>query len=287
MVAVISQPDRPRGRGRQPSPSPVARVAQREAATLLQPQSASDAGFLETLRGTAPDIGVVAAYGQFLPRSVRELPTCGYTINAHASLLPRYRGAEPIARALLAGESRSGISIMQLVREMDAGPVAFRRELAIGETENRLALTERLAILAAEAIDDALEAISEATITWSEQDASLATEAPKLDRAEAIIDWREDAPGLVRRIRALSPQPGATTELSGTKLRILEARALPAGPNPEDAIPGQVVRDAAALRVATGDGWLLPLRVQRAGGRALTIEEFLRGNDIPDGRILG
>ena len=173
--------------------SPVAQIASQAEIPVLKPASVGERTFVETLESLKPDIGVVAAFGQFLPRSIRELPSRGYLINAHASLLPRYRGAAPIARALLAGESRTGVSVMRVVRDMDAGPVAMRREIKIGETENAAELTDRLARLSADAIEEALEAISLETIRFTEQDASQATSAPKITREDAIIDWREDA----------------------------------------------------------------------------------------------
>jgi len=270
--------------------SPVAQIASQAEIPVLKPASVGERTFVETLESLKPDIGVVAAFGQFLPRSIRELPSRGYLINAHASLLPRYRGAAPIARALLAGESRTGVSVMRVVRDMDAGPVAMRREIEIGETENAAELTDRLARLSADAIEEALEAISLETIRFTEQDASQATSAPKITREDAIIDWRNDARSLERRVRAMAPRPGASTTLQGETLRILEAKVLPAGTDPLSAVAGQVVRDSASalpLRVATGDGWLVPLRVQRGGGRVLDIEAFLRGREIPDRAILG
>ena len=160
MVAVVSQPDRRRGRGRKLSPSPVAALALERSVPLYRPESVGDADFAAALAAHGIDAGVVVAFGQFLPKRVRELPRVGYLINAHASLLPRHRGAAPIARAILAGETRTGISLMRVEREMDAGPVALVRELAIGEGEDAGALAERLSSLAAEAVCHALDQIA-------------------------------------------------------------------------------------------------------------------------------
>lgn len=295
VVAVVSQPDRPRGRGRRVAPSPVSQCAQRENIALLRPEQsggAKDPALLDTLRRLAPDLGVVVAFGQFLPRSLRELPKLGYMINAHASLLPKYRGAAPIAHAILNGEQATGISVMRVEREMDAGPVALTRELEIGPEENAGELGERLALLAADAIETALDEISRGEISWTEQDPSQASEAPKLEREDGRLDWREASSALLRRIRALAPVPGAFTTLDGETLRIHSATlalAPLAGERPPDSeVPGTVlIRRSPPMTIATGEGWIAPLRVQRPGGRALPVDAFLRGRPIPDGARLG
>jgi methionyl-tRNA formyltransferase len=284
VVAVVSQPDRPRGRGRRLSPSPVAEVALGAGLPLLRPERVGAPEVVEALAGHAPDLGVVVAFGQFIPRRVRELPALGYCINGHASLLPRYRGAAPIARALLNGDARTGVSVMRVEREMDAGPVALVRELAIAPDETGGELEARLAELTAQAIAEALDQIAAGRVVWSAQDASRATLAPKLERHEARIDWSRPCAALANQVRALAPTPGAVTLLDGEPLRILAARA---EPGPVDAAPGTVRRRAGApLRIATGDGWLVPLVLQRAGGRALDVDAFLRGRSIPDGARL-
>jgi methionyl-tRNA formyltransferase len=285
VVAVVSQPDRPRGRGRQPSPSPVAALALRSGIALLRPERVGEPETLDALGACAPDLGVVVAFGQFLPKAVRELPSVGYTINGHASLLPALRGAAPIPRAILAGMRETGISVMRVEREMDAGPVAFARATPIGEEESAGELEARLAELAAEMISEAVEAVAHGRIRWTPQDEARASFAPKLEPQETWLDFREPAPLLARRVRALSPRPGARTTLCGETLRILAARAL-AGR--ADALPGTVrLSGEPVLRVATGDGWLVPLLLQRAGGRPLAAADFLRGRAIADGAVLG
>ena len=288
MVAAVSQPDRRRGRGRKLSPSPVSQLALARGVPLYRPESASDPGFAEALAEHAIDAGVVVAFGQFLPKRIRELPRVGYLINAHASLLPSYRGAAPIARAILAGETRTGISVMRIAREMDAGPVALVRELEIGAEEDAEALAQRLSVLAASAVAEALDSIAAGTIGWQEQDHDRATEAPKLGREDAELDWRDASDRLVCRIRAMAPRPGALTQLAAEPLRILAARSLPSTLDSAELAPGTIVRgDDPLVRIATGDGWLVPLRVQRAGAKALDIDAFLRGRDLPDGVRLG
>ncbi len=342
VVGVVSQPDRGRGRGRKPSPSPVAQVALREGLPLLQPERVGEAETLEALRRLAPDLGVVVAFGQFIPKSVRELPSRGYMINAHASLLPKYRGAAPIARAILEGERETGISVMRVVREMDAGPVALVLKTEIGAQENTAELSARLADLAAEAIARAVDLVAADAIEWQEQDERQATHAAKIEKGDALLDLRQSAERLVHRIHALSPRPGGQLRLlqpaaadtegragagtaadtaadsavdsadapGGTRsgrpsggipgvrdeiLKVSRADSVPfaAGERPApgsieiDGLDAGAGADAAAsrgpLRIATGEGWLLPRTLQRPGGRMLPIGEFLRGFPIPDG----
>ncbi len=285
VVAVVSQPDRGRGRGRRLSPSPISRVALGEKIPLLRPEVLGDPALEHSLRQCEPDLGVVVAYGRFVPKPIRELPALGYCINGHASLLPKLRGAAPIARAILTGETLTGVSVMRLERQMDAGPVAATRELAIESDETTGALAERLALLTAEAIEEVVEQISEDRAVWVPQDHAAATTAPKLQRAEARLDWSEPAAALVRRVRAMSPKPGAVTAFGKDTLRILAARAVSGAAN---APPGTVrVESGQPLRIATGDGWLIPRVIQRTGGKALDVDAFLRGRPIPDGARLG
>lgn len=292
VVAVVSQPDRPRGRGRRLEPSPVAELALRRSLPLLRPERVGDAEVLSELRAQAPDLGVVVAFGQFLPRAVRELPRRGYLINGHASLLPRWRGAAPIAHAILAGDTRTGICVMRVEREMDAGPVALRAELEIGPDEDAGALSLRLSHLCADAVARAVDAIAEDRIAWTEQDFAGVTFAPKLGADEARLDWRDAAEALARRVRAFGPSPGAWTLLRGERLRILAARAEPercsdAPGTLRVAVPHADARRRSILRIATGAGWLVPTRVQRAGGRPMDVDAFLRGHPLSDGTVLG
>ncbi|MEZ4216082.1 MAG: methionyl-tRNA formyltransferase [Myxococcota bacterium] len=284
VVCVVTQPDRARGRGRRTSPSPVAEAALARGLPVLRPEKIGDEVAVAALRAHAPDVGVVVAYGQFLPKKVRELPSCGFLVNAHASLLPKLRGAAPIARAILDGETRTGISVMRVEREMDAGPVALVRELAIGDDENTEQLETRLGALAADAIAEALDLLARDALAFTPQDDARATLAPKLERAEAELDWRAPARELARRVRAFAPRPGATTALDGEPLRVLAADVDEA---PVDRAPGTVrldpARRDAPLAIATGDGWLRPRVLQRAGGKALDVAAFLRGRPLTDG----
>lgn len=297
LVGVVSQPDRARGRGRKESPSPVSALALREDIPLFRPEHVADAGVVERLRALRSDVGIVVAFGQFLPRKVREMPSCGYLINAHASLLPKYRGAAPIAQAILEGESETGVSVMRIEREMDAGPVALVLRTPIEPRENAAELSSRLSELAATATLQSVEQLARGDIHWTPQDGRLATIAPKLKKSDAVLDLRESARALACRIHAFSPKPGGTLTLvtSGDngserssdkavlKLSRADVIAFDSTRNSVDATsrpaPGTIERDVdgIALRIATGDGWLVPLTLQRAGGKSLPIADFLRG----------
>jgi methionyl-tRNA formyltransferase len=284
VAGVVTQPDRPRGRGRRTQPSPVAALALDARVPLLRPERVGDAAVVAALAELGADLGVVVAFGQFLPKSVRTLPRQGFLVNAHASLLPRHRGAAPVAHAILAGDAETGISVMRVEREMDAGPVALVRRTPIGADEDAGALEERLAALAADAIAEAVDRAAAGTLAWTPQDGSRATFAPKLGPDDARLDWREPAAALARRVRAMAPRPGAFTDWRGERLRILAARADLA---PAKDPPGTVRLGVGALRVATGAGWLVPTRLQRAGGVPIAADAFLRGRPFDDGARLG
>jgi methionyl-tRNA formyltransferase len=262
----------------------VSALAHERDLPLLRPEQVGTPAVAEELRRFAPDLGVVVAFGQFLPRRIRELPALGYLINGHASLLPRHRGAAPVAHAILAGDQESGISVMRVEREMDAGPVALTCRLAIGEDETAGDLAQRLSSLSADAIAEALERIAAGTVTWSTQDDARATLAPKIEKADAELDFSEPATALVRRVRAMAPRPAAFSHNQGELLRVLAARA---EPGPVSAPPGHVRADENGLRIATSEGWLVPLVLQRAGGRPTDADAFQRGRGLPDGARLG
>jgi methionyl-tRNA formyltransferase len=228
---------------------------------------------------------VVVAFGQFLPKQVRELPSLGYMINGHASLLPLYRGAAPIVASILNGDSVTGISAMRVEREMDAGAVALQREIPIGENENGGDLSLRLAALTADTLEEAIEQIVQDRVSWTSQDATHATAAGKIERADRILAWSDSAEALVLRVRAMAPAPGAFTTLDGEVLQILEARYSQAA---VDLEPGTVrASQDGGFQIATGSGWLEPRVLKRPGKQALPIDAFLRGKTIADGARLG
>jgi len=285
VVRVVCQPDRRRGRGRKTSPAPVADLALAAGVPLMRPENIGAAEALAEFRACEPDLGVVVAFGQFLPKAIREAPARGYLINGHASLLPRYRGAAPISRCILDGATVTGVSAMRVEREMDSGAIALQREIEIGEHENAGDLSERLAKLTADTLEEVIEQIADDRVSWIPQDDTRVTFAPKIRRSDAELIWTESAEALCRRVRAMAPSPGAFAIFEGENLQILDARS---DATPTDLKPGTVcVGPAQELRVATGNGWLLPRILQRPGKRALDVEAFMRGKPIPDGIRLG
>ena len=285
VVTVVCQPDRRRGRGRKASPAPVADVALSAGVPLIRPETVGGDEVLAEFRACEADLGVVVAFGQFLPKRIRQAPALGYLINGHASLLPRYRGAAPISHCILDAATVTGVSVMRVEKEMDGGPIALQRELEIGEHENAGELSGRLSKLTADALEEVIEQIADDRVSWVPQDDTRATFAPKIGRSDAQLTWTESAEALCRRVRAMAPSPGAFTTFEGESLQILDARS---DQSPADRAPGTVcVGPAHKLRIATGDGWVLPRILQRPGKRALDVEAFVRGRPIPDGITLG
>jgi methionyl-tRNA formyltransferase len=281
LVGAISQPDRPRGRGRKLEPTPVRRAAEGLGVECLQPESIGDAAAGAWLAERAPDLGVVVAFGQFVPKAVRELPRRGM-INAHASLLPRWRGAAPIEHAILAGDAHTGISIMRLVREMDAGDVCLRRETPIGPDETAGELAERLAQLAAGALVEAVDRIDAGSARFEPQPAEGITLAPKLDRGFGELDLSAPLERVYARVRAATPRPGIDLRLARADktLRIVRCAPWTGACAPR---PGAVCADGGRLRVSAADGWLELLRVQLPGRQAVDAAEFLRGARLEPG----
>lgn len=283
IVAVYTQPDRPAGRGRQLRASPIKEFALAHGIPVRQPITLREGeGELAALK---PDVMVVVAYGLLLPPKILAVPRFG-CINVHASLLPRWRGAAPIARAIEAGDQKTGVTIMQMEAGLDTGPMLLTRETAIAETDTSESLEQHLAVLGAEALLEALARVADGSIRPEPQDNAVATYAAKLQKAEALLDWSQPAAVLHRKIRAFNPRPVATTLWRGEALRLWEVG--PCEPAPKNAAPGTVhSADASGLRVHTGDGMLNVLRLQAAGGRALPVREFLNGNPIAADERLG
>ncbi len=288
VIAVVTQPERRSGRGRKVKAPPVASHAAENDLPVLQPEKVGAPASITALERFDADIGVVVAFGQFLTRRVRELPRSGYLINAHASLLPRHRGAAPIAHAILSGDRETGVSIMRVEKEMDAGPVALVRKTEVRPQDDAGSLGERLAALAADGVAEALDRAAAGQIQWTEQDEGLATSAPKLSADDAELHFDRDAVEIELRVRALAPKPGAFTWLQGERLRILGAEAKRGSLSGATTEPGSVhIDECGDVRVTAATGWLRLTRVQRAGGVAQGVDSFQRGRGLKSGDRLG
>jgi methionyl-tRNA formyltransferase len=286
ILAVYTQPDRPAGRGRKPTPSPVKRYAEMHGLTLHQPLTLKPDVESERLRAFAPEAMIVVAYGLILPETILSVPRRG-CINVHASLLPRWRGAAPIARAIEAGDRVSGVSIMQMDAGLDTGAILATAETPIADTDTAQSLHDRLATLGAATLLATLEQLAQGTARPRAQDNTHASYAGKLRKDEAPIDWRLPAAVIHRKIRAFNPRPVAVSTLRGARLRLWEVAAeLSATPKP--AAPGTVLSaGAVGIRVQAGDGALTLTRVQAEGGKVLTAAEFLNGHALVVGERLG
>jgi methionyl-tRNA formyltransferase len=282
IVGVVTQPDRPSGRGQRLRASRVKELAERLGVAVLQPERARSANFLAELRALAPDLVVVVAYGQILPTTVIAVPPLG-CINAHASLLPHLRGAAPIQRAILAGDRETGVTIMRINDRMDAGDVLCARTVAIDPEDDSGTLGGKLSALAADLLVDAVERIARGVAHWTPQDEAAATYAPMIGRDETRIDWALPAADIERRIRAFRPDPGAFTIHDGARLKILAAAV---GASIPDSKPGTIDSDAGqSVRVACGNGSLLLSVVQPEGGRAIAALDYIRGRGAGRARV--
>jgi len=278
VVGVVSQPDRRRGRGRKRPPTAIRAEADARGLPLLQPEKVGEEAALAWMREREPDLGVVVAFGQFIPKPARELPELGM-INGHASLLPRHRGAAPIQYAILAGDAKTGVSVMRVVKEMDAGDYCLQRETEIGPNETAGELEERLADIAAEALVEAIDAIAEDRAEFQPQDPALVTEAPKIAKPFGRLDWSRPRAEVLRRLRAATPWPGSNVALEGSdvRFRLIAARPLDGTPGR----PGQVRNDSKTLQISALDGWVEVLTLQVPSRRATRTEDFLRGARLP------
>jgi methionyl-tRNA formyltransferase len=284
VVLVLTQPDRPSGRGLRTAPSAVKAAAERLGIPVLQPPTLKDSGTQARLREARADALVVAAYGLILPQAVLDLPRHG-ALNIHASLLPRWRGAAPIQRALLAGDPVSGVSIMQMDAGLDTGPVLLREAVDIAPDETGGTLHDKLASLGARLIVAALERISRGVAQATPQPADGATYAPKIGKAEARIDWTRPAIEIERQIRAFNPFPGALARLRADDIKVWRSTQVSAAPvAPGVGSPGAILRVGdAGIEVACGVGALRLTELQRAGGKRLSADAFLRGCAVAPG----
>jgi methionyl-tRNA formyltransferase len=273
VVAVYTQPDRPAGRGRQLTPSPVKVEASIRQLPVRQPENFKSAETREALRALQPDVMIVVAYGLILPQSVLDIPKYGCW-NVHASLLPRWRGAAPIQRAIEAGDSETGVDLMQMEKGLDTGPVLLELRTGITSDDTGGSLHDRLSLLAAEVLGDGLKLLRAGMRPIPQvQAANGATYARKIDKAEAILDWTLSAATLANKVRAFDPWPVCEALVGNERLRIHAARALPLT---HHVAPGTLLtctRDG--IDVACGEGALRLLRVQRDGGRPISAADYL------------
>lgn len=272
VVAVLTRPDAPRGRSGRPVPGPVAELAAARGIEVLQPARASDPALAERLAELAPDCCPVVAYGGLIPRHLLDLPEHGW-LNVHFSLLPRWRGAAPVQHAILAGDELTGVTVFELVEELDAGPVLATAGYRLGATGTAGEVLAALQPLGAGLLADTLDAVAAGSATRTAQPVTGITLAPKLTVAGARIDWRNPTAVLDRQVRANNPSPGAWTELDGERFRVLQAA-------PADAAgldPGEVQPGRRSVLVGTGDGALELRLVQPAGKRALPAADWGRG----------
>jgi methionyl-tRNA formyltransferase len=281
IVLVLAQPDRPAGRGLKLAPGAVKALAQGRGLDVYQPAGLKDAQAQQRLRALGADLLVVAAYGLILPEPVLTIARLG-AINIHASLLPRWRGAAPIQRAILAGDARTGISIMQMDRGLDTGPILAAEAVPIAGDDTSATLHDKLAELGARMIVSILAGLERGELRARPQEDALATYAAKITKAEAEIDWRETAQSIERKIRAFNPQPGASAATRNTTFKIWRA-----GTTREEGAPGTILEAGPrGIVVACGGGALTIQELQRAGGKRLSAAQFLAGFPLAAGERL-
>lgn len=281
VALVLTQPDRPAGRGMNLAMSPVKQLALKHGLTVWQPATLKQAEIQAQLAAVAAEAMVVVAYGLILPPEVLAIPPLG-CLNIHASLLPRWRGAAPIQRALLAGDAETGITIMRMDRGLDTGPMLLKHPLPIASEDTAQTLHDKLAALGAASVVAALEQMKQGELEGETQDEGLATYAAKLTKAEARIDWRRPADELERAVRAYNPFPVAQASFKGEAWRIWQAAVRSDG----GGRPGEVLRaDKDGVLIACGAGSLLLREVQKAGGKRLPLAQFLPGNPVKAGEF--
>jgi methionyl-tRNA formyltransferase len=282
IVGVYTRPDQPAGRGKQLQPSPIKQLALARGLPIFQPTTLRAPDVLTQMRALTPDLIIVAAYGLILPRDVLTIPSRG-CVNAHASLLPRHRGAAPIAAAILAGDTETGITLMQMDEGLDTGPILTQRAISIADDDTTGTLTTKLAHLAADLLIETLPRILAGEITPQPQDHARASLCKPIKKEEGRIDWTHPADDIARRVRAFNPWPSAFTFWNGTMLKILRAHA---SSHRAEAEVGRVVQIGKEVAVVCGAGTLILREVQLAGKRAMTIQEFVRGQRGFVGSIL-
>ena len=291
IAAVITRPDAPAGRGRRATPSPVRQAAEQRGLTVRTPPNINDVDEVAALAALSPDLMVVAAYGRILGAPLLSLPRRG-CVNVHGSLLPAWRGAAPVAHALLAGDGVTGVTLMQMDEGLDTGPILAAAATPISADDHRGELTRRLGVLGAELLEKTLPRLDEGTIVPVAQDSAGATMAPPLRKADGLLDWAAGAEAVLRRVRAFTPEPGAFTYLEGQRLLVRAVSVLPRRESglAVEARPGILSSPLKNLGVAVccGEGPAILLkRVQLAGKKEMDAEAAARGRQLPSGTLLG
>jgi methionyl-tRNA formyltransferase len=282
VVGVVTQPDRARGRGHKSHPGPVKQLAEASGLPLLQPARLRDEAFLAALRGFGADLGVVAAYGRILTDEVLQIPRLGL-INVHASLLPKYRGAAPIHRAVMAGDAETGVTIMRVVKALDAGPTILKVVHPIGDDDTSADVERAVAGLGAQTLVDVVDLMAAGRAVEVPQDNAQATYAPKIERADGIVEWSRSAREIHNQIRGLHPWPHAHSDLEGERTILLQS-AVENETGGGETVPGTVFEaHGDRLVVGTGRGLLRVLMLQREGRRPVSAREFLAGRHVAPG----
>ena len=283
IVGVVTQPDRPAGRGQKTVPSAVRILAESRGIPIAAPAKIRDPDFLKTLQDWKPQLIVVVAYGRILPASILQLPPQG-CVNVHYSLLPKYRGAAPVAWSIINGEANTGVTTMQLVEKMDAGPIYFQEQVTIAADETAGSLQSKLVPIGARLLLETICALKEERLVPRTQDEAHVSLAPMIKKEDGLIDWRQPAIDIERRVRGFNPWPSAHTYRGGKLLKIHQARVVTAC---NEGAPGEVVRaDSEAFWVATGSGILSLQEVQLEGKRRLSGVDFIRGARVAKGERL-
>jgi methionyl-tRNA formyltransferase len=271
VIGVVTQPDRPAGRNRQIQPSPIKQVAVEAGIRVFQPEKLRRAEAISELKHWQPDVYVVAAFGQILPQVVLDIPKYG-SINVHASLLPRWRGAAPIQACIRAGDAESGVTIMKMDAGLDTGPMLTQRAIPLAADETGQSLHDKLSVLGAELLSETLPGYLSGAILPQPQDESLVTYAPQIHKEDGRIDWKQSASAIERLVRAFTPWPGTYSQWNGQQLKILSGKVIKG-----QGEPGQVVQSQDGTAVGTGEGLYLLGQIQLAGRKTMPVEEFIKG----------
>lgn len=285
VTAVISQPDKPKGRGKKMKPTPVKEAAEKYGIPVYQPEKIKDEKFVELLKGIDADIFVVVAYGQILSQEILDIPKYG-CINVHGSLLPKYRGAAPIQWSVINGEKETGVTIMYMVKALDSGDMILKRKMEITDDDTYETLHNRMAYVGADALIEAIELIEKGDVNAEKQEDSLATTAPMIKKDMGKIHWSRNSEEIRNKIRGFNPVPGAYTEYEGEILKIFKADIVEGY---EKGEAGEIlsVDKKKGFIVKTGNGALLIREVQAKGGKKMNCADYLRGHSVEEGKILG